>query len=332
MRSHARTNTGTPPSEDHFGNFYIWRTEDDEKVRAAHAERDDLIFRWDDPPKGGHPGEDYNCRCRAEPLSMDELLPYDFFTDSKSLRYSHLFEYNLLYIYNDMVKRINQFKAAERDLLDAIPESGLKYRKIKEKHYAEALDSALDYANSFVKAAREVMSERTQSITQPVPGGMTDKFYRQYDNEKKKPHEAIDYGGRSYGVKHFTPVVAPEKGIIEAAGVQSTGESRVRIRFEDDIRMSFVHVYPVVVAGQTVEEGQIIGFIDDSGVTSGPHAHIIYYPVPSNMDIKADPAIYFKARRLKPYPWKDVNEGINEPYDILRYTGTFYRKKGGLDK
>ena len=39
---------------------------------------DDQVFRWDDPPDGGHPGEAYNCRCVAEPiwpgLESDVLL------------------------------------------------------------------------------------------------------------------------------------------------------------------------------------------------------------------------------------------------------------------
>lgn len=46
---------------------YIWRTRRDGKVRSAHAEREGQIFSWDDPPEGGHPGEDYNCRCTSEP-------------------------------------------------------------------------------------------------------------------------------------------------------------------------------------------------------------------------------------------------------------------------
>lgn len=45
---------------------YIWRTTGDNKVRSSHAERDGKVFSWDLPPEGGHPGEDYNCRCRAE--------------------------------------------------------------------------------------------------------------------------------------------------------------------------------------------------------------------------------------------------------------------------
>ncbi|MFD3188658.1 phage minor head protein [Sedimentitalea sp. HM32M-2] len=48
---------------------YIWRSQDDAKVRDSHAEYDDQVFRWDDPPAGGHPGEAHNCRCYAEPVA-----------------------------------------------------------------------------------------------------------------------------------------------------------------------------------------------------------------------------------------------------------------------
>lgn len=47
---------------------YIWRSQDDAKVRDNHAAYDDRVFRWDNPPEGGHPGESYNCRCYAEPV------------------------------------------------------------------------------------------------------------------------------------------------------------------------------------------------------------------------------------------------------------------------
>jgi len=48
---------------------YIWRSQDDTKVRDSHAEYDDQVFRWDDHPAGGHPGEAHNCRCYAEPIA-----------------------------------------------------------------------------------------------------------------------------------------------------------------------------------------------------------------------------------------------------------------------
>ena len=50
---------------------YIWRSQDDAKVRDSHTGYDDQVFRWDDPPAGGHPGQAHNCRCYAEPIGVD---------------------------------------------------------------------------------------------------------------------------------------------------------------------------------------------------------------------------------------------------------------------
>jgi len=47
---------------------YIWRSQDDAKVRDSHADFDDQMFRWDVPPAGGHPGQAFSCRCFAEPV------------------------------------------------------------------------------------------------------------------------------------------------------------------------------------------------------------------------------------------------------------------------
>ena len=45
--------------------YYIWRTVEDGKVRAVHAQYNRTIRSWADAPD---PGEDYNCRCWAEPI------------------------------------------------------------------------------------------------------------------------------------------------------------------------------------------------------------------------------------------------------------------------
>lgn len=44
---------------------YIWRTVEDGKVRPAHAQYNRKIRAWSDAPD---PGDDFNCRCWAEPL------------------------------------------------------------------------------------------------------------------------------------------------------------------------------------------------------------------------------------------------------------------------
>tara|TARA_R110000851_G_scaffold111760_1_gene235431 strand:- start:1137 stop:1952 length:816 start_codon:yes stop_codon:yes gene_type:complete len=48
---------------------YRWRTSNDERVRATHKAHNGKVFRWDRPPKDtGHPGQDIQCRCVAEPI------------------------------------------------------------------------------------------------------------------------------------------------------------------------------------------------------------------------------------------------------------------------
>lgn len=48
---------------------YIWRGIDDGRERESHVANNDQEFSWDDPPaETGHPGEDVQCRCIAEPV------------------------------------------------------------------------------------------------------------------------------------------------------------------------------------------------------------------------------------------------------------------------
>ncbi len=60
-------------------NSYTWRTSQDERVRETHAALEGTVHRYDNPPvtnDGGdtnHPGEDFNCRCTAEPVLADAV-------------------------------------------------------------------------------------------------------------------------------------------------------------------------------------------------------------------------------------------------------------------
>ena len=45
--------------------YYVWRTVHDNHVRADHAARDGMVRAWADFPD---PGDDFNCRCWAEPM------------------------------------------------------------------------------------------------------------------------------------------------------------------------------------------------------------------------------------------------------------------------
>ena len=60
-------------SENRTTARYIWRTRGDGKVRPEHAANDGKIFAWDEPPSTGHPGQEFGCRCWAEPYKEGEL-------------------------------------------------------------------------------------------------------------------------------------------------------------------------------------------------------------------------------------------------------------------
>lgn len=51
---------------------YLWRTAGDDKVRGEHGARAGKTFTWNNPPDDEHPGDDYNCRCWAEPVTPSQ--------------------------------------------------------------------------------------------------------------------------------------------------------------------------------------------------------------------------------------------------------------------
>lgn len=52
--------------------YYIWRTAGDERVRPEHAQYNGTKRAWNDSP---NPGEDFNCRCWAEPVQKMDFVP-----------------------------------------------------------------------------------------------------------------------------------------------------------------------------------------------------------------------------------------------------------------
>lgn len=53
---------------------YTWRTMGDDRVRDSHMDLADQIFSWDAPPDVGNPGEDFQCRCYADPV-LEDVVP-----------------------------------------------------------------------------------------------------------------------------------------------------------------------------------------------------------------------------------------------------------------
>jgi len=51
-------------------DWYEWVHSGKTNFRKDHKARHGKLFRWDDPPSGGHPGEEINCGCTSKAVLM----------------------------------------------------------------------------------------------------------------------------------------------------------------------------------------------------------------------------------------------------------------------
>ena len=73
-----------------------------------------------------------------------------------------------------------------------------------------------------------------------------------------------------------TPIMAAGNGVIEEAGRKGEYGNYVRIRHANGYKTAYGHMSrfaPGVGAGVKVRQGQVIGFVGSTGLSSGPHVH-----------------------------------------------------------
>lgn len=91
------------------------------------------------------------------------------------------------------------------------------------------------------------------------------------------------------GFKHGTPVFAIESGIVRVVRRNSPHcpdknncpqfDNTVIIEGSDGYYTQYGHVTPdgPIQVGVSIKKGDLLGFVDNSGVTSGPHVHVARY-------------------------------------------------------
>lgn len=93
-----------------------------------------------------------------------------------------------------------------------------------------------------------------------------------------KMHEGLDISGTGRG----SPIYASNNGVIVQAGYTGTNGNYVYIDHNNGYYSVYAHMEELKVQnGQTVEGGQVIGTMGDSGFATGVHLHFaIYYGYP----------------------------------------------------
>ncbi len=105
----------------------------------------------------------------------------------------------------------------------------------------------------------------------PVEGQVTGSFGERIDpfNGEGAFHSGVDIGS-SYG----HPIVAPADGIVTVTDTMGGYGKTIMIEHGNGISTRYGHLSGfAVTAGQRVQRGEIIGYVGESGRSTGPHLH-----------------------------------------------------------
>jgi murein DD-endopeptidase MepM/ murein hydrolase activator NlpD len=105
----------------------------------------------------------------------------------------------------------------------------------------------------------------------PVAGRITSGFGYRYHPILRfsRLHAGIDFGAR-WG----SPIVAAADGMVIAAGYAGGYGRQVRIAHGSGIVTSYSHMSATAATpGVPVRQGQVIGYVGSSGLSTGPHLH-----------------------------------------------------------
>ncbi len=129
-------------------------------------------------------------------------------------------------------------------------------------------DGSVDYYDAEGRSARQFL------LRKPVPNG---KFRSPFGMRR---HPILGYTRMHWGVDwaapRGTPIIAPGNGVVVKAGWTSGYGKQTVIRHPNGYETSFSHqskfangIHP----GVHVRQGQVIGYIGTTGLSTGPHLH-----------------------------------------------------------
>lgn len=115
-------------------------------------------------------------------------------------------------------------------------------------------------------------SARKGLMRTPVNGArMTSKFGMRF-------HPLLNYSrmhqGVDFGAPHGAPIYAAASGTVEYAAPHGGHGNYVRLRHNATLKTAYAHMSRFAVRpGQTVKQGDVIGYVGSTGISTGPHLH-----------------------------------------------------------
>ena len=129
---------------------------------------------------------------------------------------------------------------------------------------------------------------KMKTATVPVKGRVTSKF-----GSRKHPVTGVitNHNGVDIAAPLGTPIVAPLDGTVIDVNTHQTGGKQLIIKHINGYRTGYAHLSKYAVnKGDKVKQGQVIAYVGNTGVSTGPHLH---FTVTNPMGIKVNPEDYF---------------------------------------
>ena len=138
----------------------------------------------------------------------------------------------------------------------------------KYYHYQTADDGTYDYYDETGKSAKKFL------VRKPVPIGIMRSGF----GERNHPllHYMKTHTGVDWAAPFGTPIFAAGNGEIDEIGLKGGYGKYVRIRHANGYQTAYGHMTAFargLDVGTRVRQGQIIGFVGSTGLSTGSHVH-----------------------------------------------------------
>jgi murein DD-endopeptidase MepM/ murein hydrolase activator NlpD len=135
-------------------------------------------------------------------------------------------------------------------------------------HYQPADDGTYDYYDETGKSAKKFL------VRKPVPIGIMRSGF----GERNHPllHYMKTHTGVDWAAPFGTPIFAAGNGVIDEIGLKGGYGKYVRLRHANGYQTAYGHMTAFargLNTGSRVRQGQVIGFVGSTGLSTGAHVH-----------------------------------------------------------
>ncbi|MXO91392.1 peptidoglycan DD-metalloendopeptidase family protein [Altererythrobacter aquaemixtae] len=119
------------------------------------------------------------------------------------------------------------------------------------------------------------VGEQRSGLVAPVPGPISSRY-------GMRRHPILGYrrmhAGLDFRASRGTPIVAVTDGRVVGAGRMGGCGNAVRLNHAGGLATRYCHMSRIAVrGGQSVQRGQVIGYVGSTGLSTGPHLHYEMY-------------------------------------------------------